>query len=124
MKFKDVERMRPATLKRFVRLPRFEEHLALHRLDCLSSHRNLEAYQFVIDFIRTTPPEIVQPARLVTGEDVLGLGYRPGPAVGRILAAVEEAQLNGEVGSREEAISFIKSKFQKEPEKLKFSTKD
>jgi poly(A) polymerase len=122
MKFKDVERMRPATLKRFVRLPRFEQHLALHRLDCLSSHRNLQAYQFVTDFIRTTPAEIVRPAKLVTGEDVLGLGYKPGPVVGRILAAVEEAQLNGEVGSKEEAIFFVESKFRKDSEKLKFST--
>ena len=124
MKFKDVERMRPATLKRFVRLPRFEEHLALHRLDCLSSHRNLEAYEFVTDFIRTTPPEMVRPAKLVTGEDVLALGYKPGPVVGRILAAVEEAQLNGELGSREQAISFVESKFRKESEKVKFSTKN
>jgi poly(A) polymerase len=124
MKFKDVERMRPATLKRFVRLPRFEEHLALHRLDCLSSHRNLEAYEFVADFVRTTPPEVVRPAKLVSGEDVLALGYKPGPVVGRILAAVEEAQLNGEVGSREEAISFVESKFRKESEKLRFTTKN
>jgi len=111
MKFKDVGHMRAATLKRFVRLPRFEEHLALHRLDCLGSHRNLEAYQFVIDFLQTTPPEVVQPARLVTGEDVLRLGFKPGPLVGKILAAVEEAQLNGELASKEEAISFIDSKF-------------
>jgi poly(A) polymerase len=122
MKFKDVRRMRPATLKRFVRLPRFEEHLELHRLDCLSSHRNLEAYEFVTDFIRTTPPEVVRPGKLVTGGDVLGLGYKPGPIVGRILAAVEEAQLNGEVGSREEAISFVESKFgQKSRESGKLS---
>jgi poly(A) polymerase len=111
MKFKDVGRMRPATLKRFVRLRRFEEHLALHRLDCLASHRNLEAYQFVLDFLRTTPPELVRPTRLVTGEDLLDLGFKPGPLVGEILAAVEEAQLNGELASKEEAISFVHSKF-------------
>lgn len=125
MKFKDVERMKPATLKRFVRLPQFEEHLALHRLDCLSSHRNLEAYDFVTDFIRTTPPEVVRPAKLVTGEDVLDLGYKPGPIVGKILAAVEEAQLNGEVGSRQEAISFVESKFrQKLTDSGKLSRQD
>ena len=118
MKFKDVGRMKLATLKRFVRLPRFEEHLALHRLDCLSSHRNLEAYEFVTDFIRTTPLEVVRPGRLVTGEDVLGLGYKPGPIVGRILAAVEEAQLNGELGSREEAIFFVESKFRQKSQEL------
>jgi poly(A) polymerase len=118
MKFKDVGRMRPATLKRFVRLPRFEEHLALHRLDCLASHRNLEAYEFVMEFLRTTPPEVVRPAKLVKGEDVLSLGYKPGPLVGKILAAVEEAQLNGELASREDAISFVDSKFGKQSEKL------
>ncbi len=118
MKFKDVGRMRPATLKRFVRLPRFEEHLALNRLDCLSSHRNLEAYEFVMEFLRTTPPEVVRPAKLVRGEDVLSLGYKPGPLVGKILAAVEEAQLNGELASREDAISFVDSKFGKQSEKL------
>jgi poly(A) polymerase len=118
MKFKDVGRMRPATLKRFVRLPRFEEHLALHRLDCLSSHRNLEAYEFVMEFLRTTPPEVVRPAKLVKGEDVLSLGYKPGPLVGKILAAIEEAQLNGELASREDAISFVNSKFGKQSEKL------
>ena len=111
MKFKDVERMRQATLKRFVRLPRFDEHLELHRLDCLSSHRHLEAYQFVTDFIARTPPEVVRPSKLVTGNDVIELGFEAGPVVGRILEAVEEAQLNGELSSRDQAISFIKSKF-------------
>src|ERR1041385_1802664 len=111
MKFKDVERMRPATLKRFVRLPRFEEHLALHRLDCLSSHRHLEAYNFVREFIRTTPPEVVRPARLITGEDVLELGFAPGPMVGEILHSVEEGQLNGELSSKEDAISFVERNF-------------
>jgi poly(A) polymerase len=111
MKFKDVRRMRPATLKRFVRLPHFDEHLALHRLDCLSSHRNLEAYEFVTDFIRTTPPEEVRPKKLITGQDVLGLGFGAGPIIGKILAAVEEAQLNGELGSRDQAISFVDRRF-------------
>jgi len=114
MKFKDVGRMRPATLKRFVRLPHFDQHLALHRLDCLSSHRNLEGYEFVTDFIRTTPPEVVRPKKLMTGEDVLELGFSPGPIVGKILTAVEEAQLNGELGSRDEAISFVDRRFREQ----------
>jgi poly(A) polymerase len=121
MKFKDVERMRPATLKRFVRLPRFEEHMALHRLDCLSSHRNLEAYEFVENFLRFTPPEVVRPARLVTGEDVLHLGYAAGPLIGKILAEVEEAQLNGELVSKEEAIAFITSRFRQKEGELRKS---
>jgi poly(A) polymerase len=111
MKFKDVERMRQATLKRFVRLPQFDEHLELHRLDCLSSHRHLEAYRFVTDFIVQTPPEAVRPSKLLTGNDVIGLGYSPGPLIGKILETVEEAQLNGDLSSKEEAISFVKNKF-------------
>src|SRR5882724_4985710 len=121
MKFKDVQRMRPATLKRFVRLPRFEEHLALHRLDCLSSHRNLEAYEFVENFLRLTPPEVVRPAKLVTGEDVLKLGYVAGPLVGKILAEVEEAQLNGELASKEDAVAFVLSRFRQKEGELKKS---
>jgi poly(A) polymerase len=119
MKFKDVEQMRPATLKRFVRLPQFDEHLALHRLDCLSSHRNLDAYEFVTGFLRNTPPEVVRPARLVNGEDILALGYVAGPVIGTILAAVEEAQLNGEIGTRNEAMSFVEKRFQAGRGKLK-----
>ena len=122
MKFKDVEKMRPATLKRFVRLPRFEEHLALNRLDCLSSHRNLQAYEFVTDFLAKTPPEVVRPARLVNGEDVLGMGYEPGPVVGEILAAVEEAQLNAEISARDEAISLIEKRFPAKRQKLEKSS--
>jgi len=123
MKFKDVKRMRPATLKRFARLPHFEEHLALHRLDCLASHRNLEAYEFVESFVRLTPPEVVRPAKLVTGEDVLRLGYVAGPLIGKILAEVEEAQLNGELASKEEAIAFIMSRFRQKDGALKKSVR-
>ena len=111
MRFKDVGRMKPATLKRFVRLPRFEEHLDLHRLDCLSSHRNLAAYEFVKEFVSKTPPEVVRPPRLLDGNDVLGMGFPAGPVVGRILASVEEAQLNGELESAEQAKSFVESHF-------------
>jgi poly(A) polymerase len=121
MKFKDVERMRQATLKRFVRLPRFDEHLELHRLDCLASHRHLEAYRFVTDFIARTPPEGVRPSKLVTGNDVLGLGFSPGPLIGKILETVEEAQLNGELSSKEEAMSFVKSRFEGKTVALKKS---
>ena len=63
-----------ATLKRFVRLDRFEEHLELHRLDCLSSHRNLDNYDYVRKFLAETPPEEVRPPRLITGDDLKELG--------------------------------------------------
>ncbi len=109
LKFKDVPQMKPATLKRFVRLNRFDEHLELHRLDCLSSHRNLENYEFVRRFIAETPAEEMRPARLVTGEDLIALGLRPGPLFKEVLGMIEEAQLNGSIHSKAEAIELVRS---------------
>jgi poly(A) polymerase len=108
LRFKDVKQMRQATLKRFVRLPRFEEHLELHRLDCLASHGSLEAYDLVRQFLAETPPEQVRPPRLVTGEDLKGMGIQPGPRFKEILLAVEEAQLDGRLADRESALQFAR----------------
>jgi poly(A) polymerase len=108
LRFKDVFAMRPSTLKRFVRLPRFEEHLELHRLDCLSSHGLLGAYEFVQRFIRETPAEEVRPARLIGGDDLKQMGYQPSPLFKEILDAVEEAQLDGRLRGREDALEFVR----------------
>ncbi len=111
LRFKDVFDMRASTLKRFVRLPRFDEHLELHRLDCLASHGNLEAYEFVRRFLEQTPPEQVRPSRLVTGEDLKELGFSPGPQFREILQAVEDAQLDGRLASRDQALEFIRRNY-------------
>ncbi len=107
MKFGAVEGMRASTLKKFVRQPRFEEHLALHRLDCLSSHRNLESYEFVRRFMEVTPPEQVRPERLLTGDDLQEMGFRPSPLFRQILQALEDAQLEGQIRTREEAKQYV-----------------
>ncbi len=112
LRFKDVFEMRPSTLKRFVRLPRFEEHLELHRLDCLASHGMLDAYQFVQRFLEETPPAQVRPARLVSGDDLKQMGLAPGPQFREILRAVEDAQLDGRLASRAEALAFIRQNYQ------------
>ena len=113
LRFKDVFQMKPATLKRFARLPGFEgEHLELHRLDCLASHRNLDAYEFVRRFLRETPPEEVRPPRLLTGEDLKAMGFRPGPRFKEILHAVEEGQLEGRLTRREDAVDFVRREYQ------------
>ncbi len=111
LRFKDVSQMRAATLKRFVRLPRFEEHLELHRLDCLASHGNLEAYEFVRRFLAETPPDQVRPPRLISGEDLARMGLLPGPLFREILQAVEDGQLDGRLTSREQALAFVRSKY-------------
>jgi poly(A) polymerase len=109
LRFKDVRDMRTATLKRFVRLPHFEEHLELHRLDCLASHGSLDAYTFVQQFLLETPPEKVYPPKLVTGDDLKSMGLVPGPRFREILLAVEEAQLEGRLQDRESALQFARS---------------
>jgi poly(A) polymerase len=111
LRFKDVPRMKQSTLKRFVRLPRFEEHMELHRLDCLSSHGSLENYEFVKRFLAETPPEAVRPQRLLTGEHLKAMGFQPGPMFREILQAVEDAQLEGTIRNHEEAAGFVEARF-------------
>ncbi|MGA7856244.1 MAG: CCA tRNA nucleotidyltransferase [Candidatus Acidiferrales bacterium] len=106
LRFKDVPQMKPATLKRFARLDRFDEHLELHRLDCMSSHRNLENYEFMSRFLAETPAEEVHPARLLTGDDLIGLGLKPGPRFKEILETAEDAQLDGKIATRDEALQW------------------
>ncbi|MGA7221788.1 MAG: CCA tRNA nucleotidyltransferase [Candidatus Acidiferrales bacterium] len=108
LRFKDVPQMKPATLKRFARLERFDEHLELHRLDCISSHRNLENYEFMRRFLTETPPEEVHPARLLTGDDLIGLGLKPGPRFKEILETAEDAQLDGKIVTRDEALRWAR----------------
>jgi tRNA nucleotidyltransferase/poly(A) polymerase len=111
MKFKDVGLMRTSTLKRFVRLAKFDEHLELHRLDCLASHGNLSAYDAVRQFVSETPEEQVKPPRLLTGDDLNEMGYSPGPRFQPILRAVEDAQLEGVLRTKEEARWFVKTNY-------------
>ena len=111
MRFGAVEAMKKATLKRFVRLAQFDEHLELHRLDCLSSHKNLGSYEFVQHFLEKTPPEQVRPERLLSGDDLLAMGYRPGPQFARILRGVEDGQLEGQITTKEQAKQYVLSNF-------------
>lgn len=111
MKFKDVSQMRSSTLKRFVRLPRFAEHLELHRLDCLSSHGKLDAYNAVRDFLAQTPAAVVRPSRLLSGDDLLEMGYTPGPQFQKMLLSLEDAQLDETVQTREQALAFLRRNY-------------
>jgi poly(A) polymerase len=108
LRFKDVREMRESTLKRFMRLERFEEHLELHRLDCLSSHRNLENYEYVRQKMEEMTVEEIRPQRLLTGDDLIEMGLKPGPQFSEILRAAEDAQLEGEIHTREEALDWAR----------------
>lgn len=114
MKFKDAAAMRESTLKRFVRQPAFDEHLELHRLDCLSSNGQLESYELVKKKLAEYSEEQLKPAPLVTGRDLIEWGYEPGPKLGAILAALEDAQLEGTIGSKEGARRMVEERFPQE----------
>ena len=111
MRFAHVQQMSESTFKRFVRMARFDEHLELHRLDCLSSHENLASYNFTRHKIAAIPPATIRPALLINGDDLIALGFKPGPQFRRILLAVEDRQLEGRLHSREEAIAFVGTEF-------------
>jgi poly(A) polymerase len=111
MRFGDVLQMRQSTLKRFLRLPRFDEHLALHWLDCTSCHGDLKLYNFARQQYETAPAEHIQPKLLVTGRDLIAAGYRPGPQFKAMLEAAEDAQLECHATTQAEALAMVKAQF-------------
>jgi len=116
MRFKDIRQMRQSTLKRFLRLPEFAEHLELHRIDCMASHGGLDCWRFARKSMDTVPEAELRPPRLLTGRDLIDEGYKPGPAFGRALEEVETAQLEGTVRNKEEALAVARKTL--EPETL------
>jgi len=111
MRFSHVHQMKESTLKRMLRLNRFEEHLEVHRLDCLSSHGHLDNYEFAKAKFEASPPGQLRPPRLLTGHDLIQAGYRPGAEFSRMLEAVEDAQLESRIHSKEEALELVRGVF-------------
>jgi poly(A) polymerase len=110
MVFKDVQNMRTAKLKRFMARAGFDEELELHRVDCQSSHGALDNYDFLKAKAGEFADEPLIPPPLVTGRDLLALGWTPGPHFGAVLDAVQTAQLEGTLTTTEEALTWIKTK--------------
>ncbi len=111
MRFADALKMKPSTLKRFLRQPHFAEHLEMHRIDCLASHGDLTIHDFLRRKLEETPPEQIRPRPLLTGHDLQAMGYKPGPSFRDILSTVEDAQLEGRVGTRDEAVELVRREF-------------
>ena len=108
-RFLDVRHMKASTLKRFLRQDYFPELLELHRLDCLSSQRPLENYEFCRSKLQEFQQESIRPPRLVSGKDLVNLGLSPGPQFKQMLDAVEDAQLEGMVRTRAEALELLRN---------------
>jgi len=111
MVFKDVPKMRVAKLKRFMARPTFDEELELHRVDCESSHRILDNYEFLLRKREEFANEPIIPPSLVRGDDLIALGLKPGPKFGEILEAVETRQLEGALRDRDEALAWVKREY-------------
>ena len=103
--------MRLSTLKRFLREDGNEELLELARIDALSSNGDLSYYRFCQERRGALNDEEIRPEPLVRGGDLIELGFKPGPQFKEILRQVEDAQLGGELNSRDEAMEWIKTKF-------------
>jgi poly(A) polymerase len=111
MRFGHATRMKESTLKRFLRMPAFAEHLALHRADCLASHGDLSTYEFIQLKRAEIPVEKMRPSLMVTGDDLIAEGRVPGPKFREILSAVEDAQLEGRLPTRDAALEFVRREF-------------
>lgn len=111
MRFGDVMQMRESTLKRFLRLPGFEEHLALHWMDCMSAHGDLTLYEFTKQQYEAASVETIRPALLVTGRDLIAAGYRPGPDFKAMLETAEDAQLEGIATTTVEGMAIVRERF-------------
>jgi poly(A) polymerase len=114
MRFAHVQQMKESTFKRFVRMSRFDEHLQLHRMDCEASHGNLTSYNFTREKMASMPPAAMRPVPLITGDDLIAVGYKPGPQFKKILSAVEDGQLEGRLQTKNEAIAFVGTEFPSE----------
>ncbi len=101
--------MKASTLKRFLRQEGIDELLALTRIDALGSSGDLTQYQYCVERLAELSTEAMRPERLVTGRDLIELGMKPGPAFKQLLNAVEDAQLEGRVRDRDEALALLRS---------------
>src|SRR5215469_17494154 len=110
MQFKDVKQMRKATLRRLLLRETFPLELELHKLDCLGSHRSLDHYDFLVEQAAELKkkPEIHPP--LLTGNDLIALGMKPGPEIGALLHEIRDKQLSDELKTKREAKAWVKKK--------------
>jgi tRNA nucleotidyltransferase/poly(A) polymerase len=111
MKFMHVKEMRTSRLKRFLALPHFEEHMLLHKADCMSSHENLENYEFVKEKLNSFKPEEIKPPKILTGKDLIDMGFNPGPIFSVIMNDVEDKQLEGSILNSEKAKEYVQKTY-------------
>ena len=110
MQFKDVKQMRKATLRRLLLRETFPLELELHRLDCLGSHGALDHYEFLVQQAAELEKQPAIRPPLLTGDDLIALGVKPGPAMGALLAEIREKQLQDELKTPREAHAWARKR--------------
>jgi len=124
MQFKDVKQMRKATLRRLLMRETFPLELELHRLDCLGSHGQLDLYEFLLAQAEELKKKPAIRPPLLTGDDLIKLGMKPGPAMGVLLNEIREKQLQDELKTPREAKAWVKKQIPKiEPQRHKGTKK-
>ncbi|MFM7604842.1 MAG: CCA tRNA nucleotidyltransferase [Prosthecobacter sp.] len=109
MTFMEVKKMRTATLKRMLSRPTIDDELMLHRVDCLGSNGKLDNYEFVLAKQEEFANAPLVPPRLVTGLDLMQIGWAPGPELGKLLNDIQTLQLDGQLTTKEQAIAWAES---------------
>ena len=109
--FINVKEMRESTLKRFLRKENIDQHLELHRRDCLASHGDLSSYEFCQNKLKELDKEAMRPQPLINGDDLIRQGFKPGPLFSEILTTVEDLQLEGKLTSKEQVLEWVMKKY-------------
>lgn len=108
MRFMDVQNMRRSTLRRLMGSSRFSLELELHRLDCLASNGLMDNYTFLVEARQAMREEPVLPPPWITGKDLIDLGMKPGKAIGKLLKAAYDHQLEGTMPDRETLLEWVR----------------
>jgi len=106
-----VKNMKESTLKRFIAMDHFDDHMELHLADCQASHGMEDAYYFLKEKLLEFTEEEIKPKPLIGGHDLIRLGYRPGPIFSEILNKVEEMQLEGILRDKDEALTYVSENY-------------
>jgi poly(A) polymerase len=106
MHFIEFPKMRVSTRRLMLGRPTIALELALHRLDCLSSHSRLDIYEAAMAALEQYKHEPVSPAPMITGKRLLELGYKPGPALGNRIKDCYTRQLEG--ATEDELMAYVR----------------
>jgi poly(A) polymerase len=103
--------MREAKRRRLLLREDLPLHMELHRLDCSACHGDLTVHAYALEERRKLEAEPPPVKPLLTGDDLIGMGFAPGPPFKAMLEAIVDAQLEGSIRTADEARAFVVARF-------------